>query len=414
MKRHARPNRAILAATTARRAAAVARATALFAPRASLAALAARLPAAVLAVLPAFGIALAVLATLVATPAAHAGDLQEYARLRGLEGDRFVGLGLVYGLNKSGYNMKDSAVAAQPYAQLLSTLGNIRSDFKSLSKTRSIAVVLVSVEIPRTGARSDDRLDVTIGTLGNATSLAGGILLTSPLKSPIVPADRSQWQPFAVAEGTIEVDPETPTTGIIRGGARMVRDVVMSPFDGDTVSLVLHPQYAGYPTASSLADLINDELSVSGYSDAARVEDAQTIRVRIPAESHAEANEFVARLLTFHVPHDLVRTPARVVIDTSARVITVDERVEFRPSAVTAANLRITTITPPIEPSAAEPIADTVAWTGVGTGDGARERMKLRTLIEQLVELDVPFETQVAIIESLSRQGALKAEVIKS
>ena len=71
-------------------------------------------------------------------------------------------------------------------------------------------------------------------------------------------------------------------------------------FDGDTVSLVLHPQYAGYPTASSLADLINDELSVSGYSDAARVEDAQTIRVRIPAESHAEANEFVARLLTFH------------------------------------------------------------------------------------------------------------------
>lgn len=114
------------------------------------------------------------------------------------------------------------------------------------------------------------------------------------------------------------------------------------------------------------------------------------------------------------MPHDLVRTPARVVIDTSARVITVDERVEFRPSAVTAANLRITTITPPIEPSAAEPIADTVAWTGVGTGDGARERMKLRTLIEQLVELDVPFETQVAIIESLSRQGALKAEVIKS
>jgi flagellar P-ring protein precursor FlgI len=408
MTRHARTNRAILAAPTPRRAATLARAAALSAP---FAALAARLPAVVRAVLPACAALFAILA---ATPAVHAGDLQEYARLRGLEGDRFVGLGLVYGLNKSGDNMKDSAVAAQPYAQLLSTLGNIRSDFKSLSKTRSVAVVLVSVEIPRTGARSDDRLDVTIGTLGNATSLAGGILLTSPLKSPIVPADRALWQPFAVAEGTIEVDPESPTTGIIRGGARMVRDVVMSPFDGDSVSLVLHPQYAGYPTASSLADLINDELSVSGYADAARVEDAQTIRVRIPAESLPEANEFVARLLTFHVPHDLVRTPARVVIDTAARVITVDERVEFRPSAVTAANLRITTITPPIEPSAAEPLAETVAWTGLGTGDGARDRMKLRTLIEQLVELDVPFETQVAIIESLSRQGALKAEVLKS
>ncbi len=393
MTHDARTNRAILAAFTGPRPAPGGRAAALFAP---------------------LTMAVICLLALAATPRARAGDLQEYARLRGLEGDRFVGLGLVYGLDKSGDNMKDSAVAAQPYAQLLSNLGNIRSDFKSLSKTRSIAIVLVSVEIPRTGARSDDRLDVTVGTLGNATSLEGGILLTSPLKSPIVPADRSQWLPFAVAEGVIEVDPTTPTTGVVKGGARMVRDIVMSPFEGDTVALVLHPQYAGYPTASSIADLVNDELSVSGYSDAARVEDAQTIRVRIPAESRAEANEFVARLLTFHVPHDLVRTPARVVIDTAARVITVDERVEFRPSAVTAANLRITTITPPIQPTAAEPVADTVAWAGVGTGDGARERMKLKTLVEQLVELDVPFDTQVAIIESLAKQGALKAEVIKS
>jgi hypothetical protein len=39
--------------------------------------------------------------------------------------------------------------------------------------------------------------------------------------------------------------------------------------------------------------------------------------------------------------------------------------------------------------------------------------MRLRTLIDAFNELDVPFDSQVAIIESLVRQGALKAEIIK-
>ena len=135
---------------------------------------------------------------------------------------------------------------------------------------------------------------------------------------PVQPANAAEWTPFAVAEGELEVDPTTPTKARIRGGARMVRDVVMSPFEGDSVALVLLPQYAGYPTATSIADLINDELSLSGHSGAAKVEDPQTIRVRIPAEERDDPHKFVAQLLTYSVPSDLIRTPARVVIDRTA------------------------------------------------------------------------------------------------
>ena len=123
---------------------------------------------------------------------------------------------------------------------------------------RSIALVIVTVEIPRHGARTDDRLDVTVGCIGTASSLKGGVLLTSFLKSPVMPVDRAEWVPYAVAEGSLEIDPDSTTTGIVRGGARMVRDVVMNPYEDNSVSLVLHPQYAGYPTAASIADLIND------------------------------------------------------------------------------------------------------------------------------------------------------------
>jgi len=50
----------------------------------------------------------------------------------------------------------------------------------------------------------------------------------------------------------------------------------------------------------------------------------------------------------------------------------------------------------------------------MATGDGRSQSMRLKTLIDAFNELDVPFETQVSIIESLSKQGALKAEIIKS
>jgi flagellar P-ring protein precursor FlgI len=353
----------------------------------------------------------ACLAAILAVLPAQAGDLQEFVRLKGYEGNRLTGLGLVYGLNKTGDSMKDSTITAQPYAQLLANLGNIRTDARNLAKTRSIALVMVTVEIPPTGARTDDRFDVTVGILGTATSLEGGQLLTSFLKSPVVPANRADWVPFAIADGELEVSDESPTKGVIRGGARMVRDITLSPFEGDTVALLLQPAYAGLPTAAALSDLINDELSLSGYSDVAKVEDQATIRVRIPQAEQRDAYAFVARLLTFAVPTDIVRTPARIVIDRANKVITVDERVEFRPAAVTAANLRITTITPPIEPTPDQPLADTVAWAGVSTSDPARQGMKLKTLLDALNELDVPFETQVAIIHSLKRQNALKAEI---
>ncbi len=342
---------------------------------------------------------------------ARAGDLQEYVRLKGYEGNRLTGLGLVYGLDKTGDSMKESTITAQPYAQLLSNLGNIRTDPRGLAKMRAVALVLVSVEIPSTGARSDDRFDVTIGILGSASSLKGGQLLTSFLKSPVVPADRADWVPYAIADGELEVDPETPTKATIRGGARMVRDIMLSPFEGGTVALILHPAYAGLPTAASFADLINDELSLSGYSDVAKVEDQTTIRVRIPEDAASDAYGFVARLMTFSVPSDIIRTPARIVIDRANKVITVDERVEFRPAAVTAANLRITTITPALTPSPEQPISDTVAWAPIATGETQRQSMKLRTLLDALNELDVPFETQVAIIYSLKKQNALKAEI---
>lgn len=343
---------------------------------------------------------------------AQAGQIQDFVRVRGLEGDKLVGIGLVIGLDGTGDSMKDSMIAGQPYAALLRQLANISATRLDLSKVRSVAIVQVTAEIPYGGARIGDLLDVRVSALGTAKSIEGGELVATFLLTDAVPADRSQWVPYAIASGaSIRMD-GLPTTGTIAQGARMVQDVIKNPLDGDSFLLVLDAPYAGYPAAQAIAAVIEDELSLSGYSDVARVEDYQTIRVRIPSSDLERANEFIGRVLVYSVDADTLRIPSRVVIDKRREVIIVDESVAVRPSAVTAGSLRISMLTPPILPTPENPILETKAWVGVGTREEGERSVRLRTLLDALEQLAVPFETQVAVIEQLKSSGALTAQVI--
>lgn len=359
-----------------------------------------------------FGLAgCALLCAMLARPAL-AGQIQDYVRLRGLEGDKLIGLGLVVGLDGTGDSMKDSSIAGQPYSALLKRLGNISSTRVDQLKIRSAAIVYVSVDLPAGGMRIGDRLDVSIAAAGNAKSLSGGRLVTTFLVSDVIPDDRNLWVPYAIAEGgPVEAGP-LQTVGTIGAGARMVRDLIMDPVADNTIWLVLEQPYAGYPAAEAIASIVNDELALSGHGGAARVEDSKTIRVRIPEPFRDRAAEFISQVLVFNVPSDLLRLPSRVVVDQRNKVMTIGESVEFRPSAITADTLRITTITPPLQPTPDNPMLETQAWAGLATGREARESMRLRDLVESLRQLDVPFETQVAIIKNLKSSGALTAEVI--
>ncbi|MHC4320226.1 MAG: flagellar basal body P-ring protein FlgI, partial [Planctomycetota bacterium] len=82
-----------------------------------------------------------------------------------------------------------------------------------------------TMEIPPTGAREGDRLDVHVGTLFNATSLEGGMLVVSPLRLPL--PDAPELLPMAVARGTVVIEGASPRTGIVRGGGQMISDASM-------------------------------------------------------------------------------------------------------------------------------------------------------------------------------------------
>lgn len=350
---------------------------------------------------------------LVSAGLARAATVQELVRIKGHERNTLIGLGIVIGLNGTGDRNKDSLVAARPFAQYLKNLDASVANLEELRRTDSFAIVQVSMTIPPTGAAEGDRFDVTVSSLFNAKSLAGGTLVVSMMRVPL--PDASEIAVMAAAQGPVEITGASPRDGVVRLGGQMLRSVMGDAMQPDgTVVLVLREEFAGYPVASALASVINEEMSLLGERGVARAEDAKTIRLRVPARDRADPTHLLARVLTFHVDPSLLRMPARVVVNEREGIIVVTDNVEIRPVAITHAGLQITTITPDPIGTPEFPVATTTRWAGVSTGvtGGSPGATRLADLLRTLDQLDVSARDQIAIIYELRRSGSLSAEIV--
>ncbi|MHC4909335.1 MAG: flagellar basal body P-ring protein FlgI, partial [Planctomycetota bacterium] len=230
-------------------------------------------------------------------PIAEGTTIQNLVRLKGLERNVLVGLGIVVGLNGTGDESKSSYVAARPFAELLRNMGNSVQNLEELVEADSYALVKVTMQIPATGARSGDELKVEVSAMFNASSLAGGELVMSPLRLPL--PNGFKLQTMAFARGTIEVMKDNPRRGAIEAGGQMVTDVRTSPVTPDgTMTLVLRPEVAGYPVATLIARTINYEFSLDGSTQIARVEDPSNIRIYLPLAERDDSASFISTLMT--------------------------------------------------------------------------------------------------------------------
>jgi flagellar P-ring protein precursor FlgI len=356
---------------------------------------------------------LAAIAALSASFAAHGTTLQDLVRIKGHEPVMLQGMGIVIGLPGTGDSGRDARAAARPYAQLLKELGDPVGSVDELTKADTFAIVMVSMEVPATGARDGDRLDVHVETLFNAKSIEGGRLVVSPLWLPL-PGQREK-PPVALASGSIVVQTENRRSGLIRGGGQLVRDfptAVVSP--SGAMTLILKEQYAGYPIAAAVADVVNTDPSLSVYSDIASVVDAQTIRVLLPPVERADPAGFIATMMTLQIDPSLIRTEARIVINEKKGIIAVTGSVQIGPVAVNAAGLTITSITPAPEPTPDNPAVTTTQWAGLDTtSQSSRASTRLVDLLRALEQLKVPTRDQIAIIYELKKTGALHAEIVR-
>ena len=112
-----------------------------------------------------------ILPSFFAFQAQAATRIKDVASVQGVRDNQLIGYGLVMGLQGTGDTLRNSQFTEQSLQSMLDRMGvNVR-DINL--RTRNVAAVIVTADLPPfVGAGS--RIDMTVTSMGDATSLKGG------------------------------------------------------------------------------------------------------------------------------------------------------------------------------------------------------------------------------------------------
>jgi flagellar P-ring protein precursor FlgI len=319
-----------------------------------------------------------------ALPIAQAARLKDIASVKGVRENVLIGYGIVVGLKGTGDSGTD--VTGQSLSRLFSKLG-LDVQGNNAIKSKNAAAVIVTAKLPPF-ARSGNRIDVTVSSIGDAGSLEGGVLLVTPLKA-------GDQNVYAVAQGPVSIgsvaDGTTknfPTVGRVVSGASIEKDVD-SNFSGKK-SFRLSLNNPDFTTAARLAVTINGELG--GKFATAR--DSATIDVVVPFNYEGNTVEMLAALENMQINVD---GKAKVVLNERTGTIVMGERVSLTPVAIAHGDLSIEV---------------------KGGTAGQRERLidlkgaaSVSDLVKSLNALGVQPRDLTAIFQTLRETGALQADL---
>lgn len=348
---------------------------------------------------------IAVILALLLPAVSAATTVQELTRIKG-EGEYLLqGLGLVIGLPGTGDSGKELAIA-RPLAELMKNSGNELASPRELLKANSAALVMVTCTIPAKGARADDTFDVKVSTIYSASSLVGGQLFLTALKGPFVDS-----KVLALATGLVDIhDPATPTVGTVRGGARLLGDI-LGPEIGDTFDLIIDAPYAGWAAASQIAIAINGKADPIGNAVAVAV-DERLVRITIPKAERTNRAGFLADVFAAEVNPSLLDLPAQVVVNQRTGAIVITGDVQLRPVAITQKDLNITTVVPAPVGTPLNPMITRSAWADLKPGAQPADAARLADLIAAFKQLAIPVSEQINILHMLHKNGQLQARLI--
>ncbi len=352
---------------------------------------------------------------LLLTVPAHAERLKDIVSVQGVRSNQLVGYGLVVGLRGTGDSLRNSPFTSQSIKSMLDKLGvNVRA---TESSTRNVAAVVVTAEMPPFIGRGS-RIDVTVSSLGDASSLSGGSLIMTPLLA----ADR---QVYAVAQGSVVVSGfategraaslthGVPTAGRISGGAIIEREIHLDGRRLRTLKLELrNPDFA---TAVKVADVINGFTQNKFGRPLARAGNSRMVEVERPN------NMSVTRLLAM-IGQLTVRpdAPARIIVDERTGTIVIGKNVRISEVAVTHGNL---TVRVTEEPAVVQPNPFSLGETAVedrtridaqqNTGTFAVVKGgDLQTLVNGLNKMGLRPTGIIAILQAIKSSGAMQANLI--
>lgn len=346
------------------------------------------------------------------------GDrVKDLATVAGVRPNQLTGYGLVVGLDGTGDQTSQTPFTVQSVRNMLSTFG-IEVPDNVNPQLRNVAAVSLTAELPAF-AKQGQQIDVTVSSLGNATSLRGGTLIMAPLMG-------ADGQVYAMAQGSVvvsgfgveaqdgsSISVNIPSAGRIPNGATVEREVPNNFAEQEYITLNLHAP--DFTTAHRMTEVINDNFG----ANTALPLDATSVRVESPSDPQQRI-AFVSVLENLRV--DPGEGPARVIINSRTGTVVIGANVRVGPAAVSHGSLTVrirerpfvsqpspfsegeTVVLPRSEIEVEQPEDANMFMFDPGVG--------LDQIVQAVNEVGAAPGDLVAILEALDRAGALQAQLV--
>lgn len=361
-------------------------------------------------------LALALLPLAVALPAAaQAIRVKEIASVQGVRSNQLTGYGLVVGLDGTGDQTTQMPYTAQSMNNYLQQLGLSLPPGANM-RLKNVAAVMVTAQLPAF-AQPGQMIDVTVSSIGNAKSLRGGTLITTPLKG-------ADGEIYALAQGNLlvggagasaggsKVQINHLSAGRVPGGGQVER-AVATPFAlGETIDLGLSSN--DFQTASRVTDAINKAMG-AGVASAV---DGRVVRLRAPADPSSRVG-FLARVEEVRL--DAAVPMARVIINSRTGSIVMNQAVTLSACAVSHGNLSVSISSTPVisQPNPLSVGGQTVvaekANIQISQDKGALIQIdaapQLADVVRALNSLGATPQDLLAILQAIKASGAMNAEL---
>jgi flagellar P-ring protein precursor FlgI len=338
--------------------------------------------------------------------------VKDVARIQGVRENELFGYGLVIGLNGTG-DKAGTLFTVQSIASMLQRMGiQVPRDRIAV---KNVAAVVITAKLPPF-AKTGTGLDVVVSSLGDASSLQGGLLLLTPLQA-------ADGNVYAVAQGAVslggfkaeaggggdKVQKNHPTVGRIPNGAIIEREVPTTVVENHTLAIVLNSP--DFTTAGRLAEVINHSLG----GGRARAEDAATVRVALQPDQ--DPISLIATLEHLRVTPDRV---AKVVINERTGTIIMGSEVRISTVAIAHGNLSVqikTDLQVSQPPALSRGRTAIVPQRDISVQEEKRnlsliqEGASIGDLVQALNALGVTSRDLISILQAIKQAGGLQAEL---
>ncbi len=308
--------------------------------------------------------------------------LKDIVSIKGVRDNPLIGYGLVIGLNGTGDG--GGEVTNSSLKKMFQTLG---LDKPQEVSSKNVAAVIVTAKLPPFG-RIGQKLDVTISSIGDANSLAGGTLLVTPLKG-------GDGKVYAVANGALSIGglkqgAKFATTGAIPSGATIEQEIALS-FDKKK-SIRLSLNRPDFTTAARVVKTINENLG--GLFASAT--DSATIDLIIPTNYQRKVVNLIAVIENYRVNQD---SKAKIVINEKTGTIVAGGDVTLNKVAISHGDLSIQ-------------VGEEGGKDGKkGSLFMVEQKTTLKELVNALNAIGTNPDDLISIFQTLKSNGALIADI---